>query len=197
MRYKDHRVGIFVDVQNVYHSAKHLYQSRVNFQTLFSSLSARRPVVRAFAYVVKSDTVPGEESFFEALKAAGFELRSKELQVFSDGSKKADWDVGIAIDTVRLAHAVDTIILVTGDGDFIPLIEYLRSLGKRVEVAAFSRATSGKLKKDTVDNFIELESIPKILMPIRQKPTGKTGGEGSEKRRRGHRGGRGRRRKEQ
>jgi len=170
--YPTHRVGIFVDVQNIYHSAKHLYQARVNFQSLIETLAARRSIVRAFAYVVKSDVVPGEESFFEALEKAGFELRTKELQVFADGTKKGDWDVGIAIDAVRTAASVDTVILITGDGDFVPLIEYLRNLGKRVEVAAISRAASGRLR-DAADEFTEIELIPKIFIPINQKRLGR------------------------
>ncbi len=169
--YPNHRVGIFVDVQNVYHSAKHLHQSRVNFQELMKTLTARRPLVRAFAYVVKSDTALGEESFFEALRNAGFELRVKDLQIFSDGVKKGDWDVGMAIDAVRLAASIDVAILVTGDGDFVPLIEYLKNLGKQVEVAAFSRTASARLR-EAADGFTEIELIPKVFIRINPRRLG-------------------------
>lgn len=160
------RIGIFIDAQNIYHSAKHLYRSRVNFSELVKFLTGNRTLARAIAYVAKSDPITGEDSFFDALRKSGFELRIKDLQIFSDGSKKADWDVGIAVDTIRAANSLDVIILVTGDGDFIPLVEYLQvGLGKRVEVAGFSKTTSGHLK-EVVDRVIELEDIPKILLPI-------------------------------
>ncbi|HXF44096.1 MAG TPA: NYN domain-containing protein [Candidatus Paceibacterota bacterium] len=163
------RVGIFLDVQNVYHSAKNLYGARVNFAELIKTITAGRPLIRAMAYVVKSDTALGEESFFEALKKSGFELRLKDLQIFPGGNKKADWDVGMAVDAIRMSNSLDVVILVTGDGDFIPLVEYLKwGQGKEVEVAAFSRTTSGKLR-EVADRFIEMENIPKILLKIRKR----------------------------
>lgn len=167
--YSDQRVAIFVDVQNVYHSAKNLYHARVNFKELLRVAVENRPLLRAVAYVVKSDTALGEESFFEALKQTGFELRLKDLQIYPDGSKKADWDIGMAIDAVRLASSVDAIILVTGDGDFVPLVEYLKwGLGKQVEAVAFRRSASAKLK-ESVDRFTDLEAIPRILLKIRER----------------------------
>jgi len=163
------RVGIFLDVQNVYHSAKNLYGARVNFAELMKSLLAGRPLVRAMAYVVKSDTALGEESFFEALKKSGFELRLKDLQVYPGGVKKADWDVGMAVDAIRMANFLDVVIIVTGDGDFVPLVDYLKwGLGREVEVAAFSRTASAKLK-EAADRFLEIENIPKILLKIRKR----------------------------
>lgn len=164
--YANQRVGIFIDVQNIYHSAKNLYGSRVNFEELIESLIGRRELIRAFAYVVKSETALGEDSFFEALKKTGLELRLKDLQIYPGGMKKADWDVGIAVDAIRLASVLDVVILVTGDGDFNPLVDYLKwGMGRQVEVAAFSRTASGKLR-EVADKFIEIESIPKILMKI-------------------------------
>lgn len=167
--YLNHRVGIFIDVQNIYHSAKNLYSSRVNFQELMKSLVAGRPLIRAFAYVVKSETALGEKSFFEALQKTGIDLRVKDLQVFAGGVKKGDWDVGLAVDAIRMAPALDVVILVTGDGDFVPLIEYLKwGMGRQVEVAAFSRTASNRLK-EAADTFIELENVPKILLKINRK----------------------------
>lgn len=174
------RVGIFIDVQNIYHSAKNLYHARVNFEQLIKSVVKNRTLIRAIAYVVKSEGIllqdgethletKGEDLFFDALRKSGIELRLKDLQVFSGGAKKADWDVGLAVDAIRMSNSFDVIILITGDGDFIPLIEYMRwGLGKQVEVAAFSRTTSGKLK-EVADKFIEIESIPKILLKIRSQ----------------------------
>ncbi len=163
------RVGIFVDIQNLYHSAKHLYSSRVNYKELLRHLTGDRTLVRALAYVVKTETTMGEASFFEALKQAGLELRVKDIQIFAGGVKKADWDVGMAVDAIRTASTFDTIVIVTGDGDFVPLVEYLRiGLGKEVEVAGFSRTTNSRLR-ESPDKFIAIEDIPKILIKIREK----------------------------
>ena len=160
------RVGVFVDVQNVYHSAKNLYGARVNFGEVMKAVLANRPLVRAVAYVVKSDTAFGEESFFEALKKNGLELRIKDLQIYADGAKKADWDVGMAVDAIRMANFLDVVVLVTGDGDFVPLVEYLKwGMGRQVEVAAFGKTTSARLK-DAVDRFIDLDEMPGAIFSI-------------------------------
>ncbi|MCL4405421.1 MAG: NYN domain-containing protein [Patescibacteria group bacterium] len=160
---KDQRLGIFIDIQNLYHSAKNLYGGRVNYTELMRQLTGDRRLVRAIAYVVKSDPSTGEESFFEALEKAGIELRSKDIQVWADGSKKADWDVGMAVDAIRMADMVDAIILVTGDGDFVPLVEYLKwGLGRNVEVAAFGRTTSSKLR-ESADAFHDIEKMPRVI----------------------------------
>lgn len=163
------RLGILIDVQNIYHSAKNLYNSRVNFGALLKTLTAHRSLVRAVAYVVKSDTAFGEESFFEALRKTGLELRVKDLQIYPGGSKKANWDIGMAIDAVRMAESLDAIVLVTGDGDFIPLVEYLKwGKGLFVEIAAFSRTASSRLR-DVADSFHEIETIPQVLLKIKAR----------------------------
>ena len=161
------RVGVFIDVQNVYHSAKNLYRARVNFKELMKAVVGRRQLARAVAYVIKTENTQGEDAFFEALRQAGFELRIKDLQIYPDGTKKGDWDVGIAVDAMRMSPLLDGVILITGDGDFVPLVEYLKSgMGKEVEVAAFSRTASSKLR-DSVNNFFEIENIPRALLRIK------------------------------
>jgi len=162
------RVGIFIDVQNLYHSAKNLYKSRVNYAELIKSLVGDRHLIRALAYVVKSETAVGEASFFEALEKSGLELRMKDLQVYADGLKKADWDVGMAVDAIRMSSFLDVIILVTGDGDFLPLVDYLKwGVGRLVEVAAFQKSASSRLQ-EAADHFINIESIPKSLSSIKK-----------------------------
>ena len=164
VKHKDQRVGIFLDIQNLYHSSKNLYNSRVNYKELIRHLLAGRKLIRAVAYVVKTDSTMGEASFFDALKQAGIELRMKDIQVFPGGMKKADWDVGMAIDAVRMSDMLDVVVLVTGDGDFVPLIEYLKwGKGRQVEVAGFGRSSSGRLK-EAADLFTDLDKMPKILM---------------------------------
>ena len=152
------RVAVLIDVQNLYHSAKNLYGARVNFGAVLKSAVAQRNLIRVFAYVVRTKT--GEEKpFFEALIKLGIETRVRDLQEFFGGLKKADWDVGITVDAIRISQSVDTIVLGSGDGDFIQLVEYLKNQGKRVEVIAFGKSASSRLK-ETVDEFIDLGLAP-------------------------------------
>ena len=170
LQHKEQRVGIFLDIQNLYHSSKNLYHSRVNYKELIKSIVGGRKLIRAIAYVVKTETTLGEASFFDALKQAGIELRIKDIQINADGTKKADWDVGMAVDAIRMASSMDAIVLVTGDGDFVPLVEYLKwGLGRQVEVAAFSKTTSGKLK-EVADLFTGIEEIPRIFLGGARRP---------------------------
>ena len=157
------RVGVLIDVQNLYHSAKNLYKARVNFKEILKLAISQRSLIRTLAYVVRTKT--GEEKpFFEALTKLGIETRVKDLQEFYGGLKKADWDVGIVVDAVRIAPNVDALVLVSGDGDFIPLVEYLKNQGKRVEVIAFGRSASLKLK-EAADEFLDLEeNLEKYLL---------------------------------
>ena len=154
--YKDQRVGVFVDVQNLYYSAKHLYKKKVNFNAVLREGINGRKLIRAFAYVIQADELK-EKSFFDALSKIGFDVKSKDLQVFYGGMKKGDWDVGIAVDAIQLAEKLDVVILVSGDGDYKPLVEYLKSArGCRVEAMAFGKSTS-RLLKESVDEFIDLD----------------------------------------
>jgi len=158
VKHKHQRVAIFIDAQNLYHSARSLFGGRVNFKALLSTAVGGRQLVRAFGYVISTKT--GEEKpFFEALIKLGIETREKELQEFFGGAKKADWDVGLAVDAIRTAEIVDTVVIASGDGDFIPLVEYLKNQGRRVEVIAFGRSSSGKLK-EAVDEFVDLGEEP-------------------------------------
>ena len=158
IKHSGQRVAVLIDVQNLYHSAKNLYGARVNFREILKSAVSQRSLIRAFAYVVRTKT--GEEkAFFEALLKLGMETRVRDLQEFFGGLKKADWDVGITVDAIRIAPSVDAIVLASGDGDFLQLIEYLKNQGKRVEVVAFGRSASSKVKEEA-DEFIDLGETP-------------------------------------
>lgn len=162
-KYKDQRVGIFVDVQNMYYSAKNLFEAKVNFGKILEEAVSGRQLVRAIAYVVHGPNSE-EDNFFKALEQIGFEIRSRELQVFLGGSKKGDWDVGICMDAIRMAPKLDVVILVSGDGDFVPLINYLKySHGCLVEVMAFGKTASSKLKEEA-DAFTDLAVQKKFLI---------------------------------
>lgn len=162
----DQRVAILVDVQNLYYSAKNLFQARVNYKKMLTLLLSKRILVRAIAYVIKSEQEEKEQTFFDALHTAGFEVREKNLQVFFGGAKKGDWDIGIAMDAIRLGHKVDSIVLVSGDGDFKPVVNYLQqSLGCLVEVAAFKKSANKELM-EIADDFTNIENHPELLFKI-------------------------------
>ena len=160
IKHPEQRVGIFIDTQNLYHSAKNLYNARVNFGQIVKDGLASRRLVRAIAYVVQTES--GEEqSFFDALEKLGIETKTRDLQIFSGGAKKGDWDVGITLDAIRIAPKLDTVILVSGDGDFQELLEYLRvKEGCQTEVISFGKSSSANLV-DEADDFIDLDENPK------------------------------------
>lgn len=160
IKHKEQRVGVFIDTANLYHSAKNLYKRKVNFGAVLKDAVAGRKLVRATAYVITSEG--GEEkNFFDALTKLGIETKTKELQIFAGGNKKGDWDVGISIDAVKMAPRLDAVVLVAGDGDFVPLVEYLQStFGVQVEVVSFGKSSSMKLK-DQADDFLDLSLNPR------------------------------------
>lgn len=173
IKQKNQRVGVFIDVQNMYYSAKNLYDCRVNFGNILETAVAGRQLVRAIAYVVRAGA-PEEQSFFDALTKLGIETKEREVQVFLGGAKKADWDVGMVVDAIRLSPKLDVVVLVSGDGDFIPLVEYLQNMGVQTEVIAFRESASSKLIEET-DDFVDLSKDQKrYLIPTRF--TGRGGG---------------------
>lgn len=155
-KHKAQRVGVFVDVQNLYYSARAMYNAKVNFKEILKEAVKGRVLVRAIAYVVKAD-MQHENIFHDMLETVGFEVKSKDLQVFYGGQKKGDWDVGITIDCVELAPKLDVVVLISGDGDYVPLVEHLeKAMGCRVEVMAFGRSSSSKLKEAAFE-FVDLD----------------------------------------
>ena len=163
IKHKEQRVGVFIDTQNLYHSARNLYQARVNFGAVLKDAVAGRKLVRAVAYVITTEA-GDEKNFFEALSKLGIETKTKDLQIFAGGAKKADWDVGLAVDAIKMSPRLDSVVIISGDGDFIPLVEYLQTIGVQVEVVSFGKSTSGKLR-EAVDDFVDLSLNPrKYLM---------------------------------
>lgn len=164
IKYPDQRIAVFVDVSNMYHSSKNLFSRKLNFKLVLEQAIAGRKLIRAIAYAVKTES--GEEkAFLEALNKQGFELKMKDLQIFAGGSKKADWDVGLAMDAIKIADRLDTVVLVSGDGDYLPLVTYLQeNKGCLVEVIAFGETTSKKLIEQA-DDFVNLsENKNKYLL---------------------------------
>jgi len=160
IKHKAQRVGIFIDTQNIYHSAKNLHHGKANFAAIVKDALGGRVLIRAMAYVVTTES--GEESaFFGALGKAGIEVRSKPLQIFLGGAKKADWDVGLAVDAISAAPKLDSVVLLSGDGDYVPMVKYLQNThGCQVEVVAFGKSSSARLI-EAADDFFDLDQNPR------------------------------------
>ncbi len=165
-KHPDQRVGVFVDVQNLYYSAKQFYGKRVSFSNILKDSVGDRKLIRAIAYVIKAE-VKEEQTFFDALTRIGFDVRSKDLQIFLGGAKKGDWDVGIAMDIMRMANKLDVVVLISGDGDFKDLIEHVQALGCRAEVVAFGKSVSSRLL-DVCDDFLDLDKDPKKYLIMKE-----------------------------
>jgi uncharacterized LabA/DUF88 family protein len=164
VRNPDQRVAVLVDVQNLYYSAKNKYKARINFKNLLKLAVQERILIRAIAYVIQADPTAKENEFFDALNSAGFEVKEKDLQIFPGGAKKGDWDLGIAMDAIRLGNKVDSIVLISGDGDFQPVVNYLQqSLGCLVEVVAFKSTANNELMA-LADDFFDIETRKSDLL---------------------------------
>ncbi|MCK4635582.1 MAG: NYN domain-containing protein [Candidatus Moranbacteria bacterium] len=155
MKHKDQRVAVLVDIQNLYYSAKVLYKKKVNYKNLLTESVGNRKLIRSIGYGIATEEA-SEDKFFDALEKAGYEVKTKDLQIFPGGQKKGDWDVGVAVDAIKLSKHVDVIILASGDGDYIPLVEYLQATtGCRVEGVSFGESTSMRLI-ESLDDFLNL-----------------------------------------
>lgn len=159
IKHKEQRVGVFIDTQNLYHSARNLYKGRVNFGVVLKDAVAGRKLVRAVAYVITTEA-GDEKNFFEALEKLGIETKTKDLQVFHSGTKKGDWDVGLTVDAIKMAPRLDSVVIISGDGDYIPLVEYLQTMGVQVEVVSFGKSTSTNLR-EACDDFLDLSENPR------------------------------------
>jgi len=166
----DQRVGVFIDTQNMYYSARNVFGRKVNFGNILKEAVGDRKLIRAVAYVVRTKSEE-EKPFFDALKNLGLETREKELMQYESGQKKADWDVGLTVDIVRMLDMLDVIVLVSGDGDFVPLLEYVKNRGRIVEVMSLRETTSGKLM-EAADKYINLSEEDKkfLIGPVRRGP---------------------------
>ncbi len=149
---KHQRVAVFVDVQNMYYSARYQYNNKVNFEKLIEKTIRERKMIRAIAYLVQSDEID-QSRFEEILDQSGYEVKNKQLRTRPDGSAKADWDMGIAIDAIAIGEKVDVVCLVSGDGDFVDMVEMLKGNGVKVEVFSFPSSTAEELKQSATEYY--------------------------------------------
>lgn len=160
--YQNQKVAVFLDVQNLYYSARDTFNRKVDFAKVLDKILSGRILIRAIAYLVKLYGVD-QKGFIHTLKQIGYQVREKEPKIFKRYDEsgnlwttvKADWDMGIAMDAISLSEKVDVAILISGDGDFKDLVRYLQTKGVKVEVAAF-RQTCAKELIEASDEFIDL-----------------------------------------
>ncbi|MFO6422804.1 NYN domain-containing protein [Motilimonas sp. KMU-193] len=144
MQHTPRRVAIFVDVQNIYYTTREAYGRPFNYRAFWQKIAARDEIVAATAYAIARDD-DGQHKFQSALRHIGFEVKLKPYIQRSDGSAKGDWDVGITIDMMEAAREVDTVILLSGDGDFDLLLNKLADFGVRSEVYGVPSLTANSL----------------------------------------------------
>ncbi len=156
------RVGVFVDVANLLYSAR-TQRLTIDFGKLLDFLRGNRRLVRAHAYCPTSPQPGDDQMFLQAVKGLGYRITTKNYKTFSSGAKKADLDLDLCMDVVRLVdgRAVDCIVLVSGDSDFMPMLDYCSDHGVRVEVAAFDESMSATLRQGC-DLFINLSMLDEI-----------------------------------
>jgi uncharacterized LabA/DUF88 family protein len=156
------RIGVFVDVANLLYSARNQRMS-IDFGRLLDFLRGNRRLIRAHAYAPTNPDPHAEQTFLSAVKGVGYRITTKNYKTFASGARKADMDLDLCMDIVRLvdAGALDTVVLVSGDSDFLPLLEYCSDHGVRVEVAAFEDAAAMILRQ-SCDLFINLSQVDEI-----------------------------------
>lgn len=145
------KIALFVDSQNLYYSARMGYAAKVNYEKLLRLITGNRNLIKAYAYIVQppeGDVKP----FATSLERIGYLVKIKDVRTRSNGSAKANWDMGIALDILGILDRVDTIVLASGDGDFMPLVDFIKGKNKRVEIFAFSENTAYDLK-EKADRF--------------------------------------------
>lgn len=168
------RVGVFVDVQNVYYGARRL-KGKLDFGALLQEAVGSRRLIHATAYVVESKEID-QRGFIAVLHQRGLEVRRKPVRVRVDGSMKGDWDMELALDVLDLAKDLDVVVLVSGDGDFTSLVKRVKRMGPRVEVIGFPRHTAKSLI-EAADTFLPLDrkfmiypTRGKSLEPVPDEP---------------------------
>lgn len=148
----EQRVGVFIDVQNMFYAARQLHNSKLNFARLLGHIARDRPLVRAIAYVVQTPEID-QSNFLAMLRSNGYEIRSKYLKQRADGSSKGDWDMGLALDALAMSERLDVVAIVSGDGDFVDLVNFLKARGVRVEVYSFPYSTAEELRLTATEYY--------------------------------------------
>jgi uncharacterized LabA/DUF88 family protein len=162
-----HNVGVFVDVSNLFYSAKSA-GVEVNYCRLLDCAVAGRDLIRASAYTGVDPDNPNQRKFIDFLRANGYKVICKDIHKYEGGRIKANLDIEMAVDIMLLSENLDVVVLVSGDGDFVRLLEAIQLRGVRCEVISFGISTSNELI-EAADQFTEITSLPGIF---RNSPAG-------------------------
>ena len=151
------RIGVFVDVQNIYYTTKEAFGRSFNYRALWQDLSYQGDIIVANAYAIESN-LDGQRKFQDALRHIGFEVKLKPYIQRKDGSAKGDWDVGITIDIMEQAEQLDVVVLLSGDGDFELLMKRIKQkFDLQTQVVGVDSLTANRLKL-SVDKFQSIQS---------------------------------------
>ena len=166
--WREQRVALFVDTQNLYYGARDHHAGAVDYQRLLQAAARGRRLAHATAYVVEREGDNTAYGFFTKLTSLGYRVKRRKVRVHrqtDDGRPllEGDWDMGIAADLVRAFDQADVLALASGDGDFAPLLELAQERGKRVEVLAF-RESTGQALQDLADRYVNLAEVEGIFM---------------------------------
>lgn len=149
------KIAIFVDVQNIYYTTRQHFQRQFNYKAFWEKATTDKQVINAFAYAIdRGDTK--QRSFQNILKNIGFQVKLKPYIQRKDGSAKGDWDVGITLDAIELAASVDTIILLSGDGDFDLLLQKSRKTYATKSIVYGVRSLTAPSLINSADQFIAI-----------------------------------------
>lgn len=168
------RVGVFIDVQNMYYGARRL-KGKVDFDALLDAAVGKRRLIQTTAYVIETKEID-QSQFIQLLQKRAIDVRRKTLTVRSDGSMKGDWDMELALDVLDATPDLDVVVLVSGDGDFTSLVRRVKTLGPRVEVIAFPRHTA-KALVEAADDYLPLDR-KLMIYPKASRSSAKTSGSG-------------------
>lgn len=150
------KIAVFVDVQNIYYTTRQVYGRQFNYRQLWQTLNDMGEVVTAYAYAIRRDD-DQQIKFQDALRHIGFTVKLKPYIQRADGSTKGDWDVGIAIDVMETAPEVDTVVLLSGDGDFDLLMNKIRLRYHTEAVVLGVPSLTANSLVNSVDRFIAIE----------------------------------------
>jgi len=164
------RVGVFIDVQNMYYGARQL-KGKLDFDALQQAAVRDRRLIQAVAYVVESKEID-QSGFIKLLEQRAIEVRRKTLRIRADGSMKGDWDMELALDILDAAASLDVVVLVSGDGDFTSLVKRVKTMGPRVEVFGFPRTTA----KSLVGAADHYQPLDRKFMIYRKRTAGRSTG---------------------
>lgn len=157
------RVAIFIDNSNIFKGFQK-YNIQADYEKLKNLITRNRKLIDIFLYEgVVYPISPEKKNWYNELKSrSGYRIKASFDKIVKSGAIEKKVDIKIAIDVVSLAYEdkYDTVVLVTGDGDFLPVVKKVKQLNKNVELWAFRYSLANVLKDNIeLDNIFYLDDI--------------------------------------